>query len=69
MKESTNKKTILFLLVGILGSIVIFGVGTYTAGAAMRHRHKLFYIIVIIYILCKNINNKEELSSCNVGKK
>ena len=59
-KEKTFKRVILFLLIGILVSIIIFGIGTFTAAAAMRHRHKLFYAIVIIYILLAdfNTNNK-----------
>lgn len=59
-KKENMKKYMLFLLVGIFGTIITFGIGTYTAGAAMRHRHKLFYIIVITYSLLLNYKKKED---------
>lgn len=59
-KDNNMKKYMLFLLIGIFGAIITFGIGTYTAGAAMRHRHKLFYIIVITYSLLLNYRKKED---------
>lgn len=46
-----KKRILAIFLIGDLITIVVFGIGTMTAGTAIRHRHKLFYYILIMYVL------------------
>lgn len=47
-----------YLLIGFLISIFVFALGTTTAGTAMRHRAKLFPIILVMYAF--SINERYE---------
>lgn len=59
-KIPKNKRIILLiLLIGALITMVVFGIGTMTAGTAIRHRHKLFYYILMMYALSIFYKNKK----------
>ncbi len=49
------------IFIMLLGTIFIFGVGLNNAGTAMRHRYKIFYIIIIFFgVTLKNKNIKQK---------
>lgn len=58
-KYLTNqeKKYYIGLLIGLVLVIIIFSLGTGTAGTALRHRNKIFFVLVILYEIIKK---KEE---------
>lgn len=64
--QSNKKVILLILLIGALITIIVFGIGTMTAGTAIRHRHKLFYYILIMYGLSIAYkNNSKDIKKMN----
>lgn len=55
-KKIPRKAICTGLLIIILFTVFIFGVGVSNAGTAMRHRHKIFPIIIIFYALIHDGN-------------
>ena len=49
-----HKSLAIILLVSLLGALVIFGVGVQNAGTALRHRHKLFHVFLLIFTLMRD---------------
>lgn len=47
-KRSSNTAIMSALMIGVLVVLLIFGVGVANAGTAMRHRHKVFYVMVAL---------------------
>lgn len=47
------------LFIMILSAVFVFGISINNAGTAMRHRYKMFYLIVLLYGL--SIKNKKEV--------
>jgi len=64
VKNRIKKNTILFLMIGFLVTTFIYGYGVSAAGTAMRHRTKLFPILIvaaaIVYDYIYNKNFKEK---------
>lgn len=53
-KEFNYKSLSIILSVGLLGVLIIFGIGVQNAGTAVRHRHKVFHVFLILCILIKD---------------
>ena len=50
----TNRRVlILILIIGLFGALFIFSTGVQNSGTALRHRHKLFFVFTLIFILVK----------------
>lgn len=47
------------LLLSLLATVFTFGIGTSSAGTAMRHRNKLIILFLIIYCISENYNKVE----------
>lgn len=60
-KKCINKNPILFSLLIILFFVIFtFGIGVHNSGTALRHRHKIFYLILVFFGLTidyKKTNN------------
>lgn len=57
------KALVIILLVGLIGVLIIFGIGVQNAGTALRHRHKVFNIFLLIYILIKDEKYRESYTN------
>lgn len=64
IRKGTNKSLLLALLIGVFLSSVAFGIGTWNAGTAMRHRNKLFGILMVLAAILRS-----DLSKIKTGKK
>lgn len=55
-----NFKDYIFIgtIISILTTVFIFGVGVQNAGTAMRHRHKIVPIIIVVYAMVQNYKFK-----------
>ncbi|MEG0339736.1 MAG: hypothetical protein RR573_07440, partial [Oscillospiraceae bacterium] len=65
-KKSDYTSFITAMLIGVLLVIFVFGIGTWTAGTAIRHRNKIFAVILMS---CKkreksHIKGEIKLSKC-----
>ena len=47
-KYSENRKLVLALLLGFFATAFVFGVGTWNAGTAIRHRNKIFSVLLLM---------------------
>ena len=56
------KNILIFTLVGIIAILITFGVGVQNAGTALRHRNKIFYIILVLFIIAKDTKRKKAIS-------
>ena len=66
MKQSPYKSLIVALLCSVIAAIFVFGIGTWTAGTAIRHRNKIFAVILAMFALStistspqKQLNSKQ----------
>jgi len=50
------------ILIMILVVVFIFGIGVQNAGTALRHRHKIFNIIVVFFALIHDLTEKENMN-------
>ncbi|ART78202.1 hypothetical protein B4U37_20090 [Sutcliffiella horikoshii] len=57
-----NQTLIIILLVGLLTTVFIFSIGVQNAGTALRHRHKVFYLLIIIFIMIKDFKLREKIN-------
>ena len=62
--RSGRRRVVQVLSMSIAAAVVIFSIGTYNAGTAMRHRHKLLAPIVLVSVLAF-----EERRSMSLGGK
>lgn len=62
-KSLYHKNVILGLAMSDLLTIFIFGIGVQNAGTAMRHRHKILPLLLIIFTILK-----EQLHNGKIGK-
>ena len=51
-----NKKVIILaLIIGLISILSVFAIGVQNAGTALRHRNKLIYPLIILFILTKDL--------------
>ncbi len=62
-KVKTQKPLLIGIAIILLVSIFIFGVGVANTGTAMRHRHKIFPIIVTFYAIVVDSKKNDKRSS------
>lgn len=53
-KENKNDALLTGLLISVILVTMIFGVGVSNAGTAMRHRHKILPVVIVILLLTNN---------------
>lgn len=58
MRKVPNKSLLTALLIGVFLSSVAFGIGTWNAGTAMRHRNKLFGVLMVLMAICRSDMSK-----------
>jgi hypothetical protein len=46
------------LVVALLASVFVFGVGVSNAGTALRHRHKIVTVFFVLFALVKDVQTK-----------
>ena len=58
-KESKYRHFIAAIFIGWIITALVFGLGTWTAGTAIRHRNKIFMVLLLITVMSSVRNDKE----------
>lgn len=62
-KESNYRPLIIAAILSILAAVFVFGVGTWTAGTAIRHRNKIFAVVLMMYALSTVKDSEDGIST------
>lgn len=68
MKTSKYSFLLIGSFIGVLAAAFVFGMGTWTAGTAIRHRNKIFAVILIMYALSMVKQDKDGVNTMYPSK-